>query len=236
MINLPIRSEPERRYSNPALHPLQLSLAFIATMGVATALAHMDETTANTELHTYEKPLETHPSQGEVRVIEGTRAELMTSFKGAVASIHTKTLTPDHVYTLWWVVINEPAACATMPCTAPDILENTEAVQADIAYGDGIIAGEDGEGVFNSILPKGDMKGSWFSRGFLNPEGAEIHLVLNDHGPLLPSQAHSMVHSYRGGCTTESIPPAFPETAATDGVPGPNTCALVQVVVFQQIP
>jgi hypothetical protein len=43
-----------------------------------------------------------------------------------------------------------------------------------------------------------------------------------------------MLNTYRGGCSDESLPPPFPDTAKSDGEPGPNTCRLVQFTVFQQ--
>jgi len=43
-----------------------------------------------------------------------------------------------------------------------------------------------------------------------------------------------MLNTYRSGCTDESLPASFPDTAKADGEPGPNTCALVQAAVFQQ--
>jgi hypothetical protein len=57
--------------------------------------------------------------------------------------------------------------------------------------------------------------------------------VLNDHGPLLPEMASTMVNTYRGGCADESIPDAFPDSARADGEPGPNTCRLVQDAIFE---
>lgn len=57
---------------------------------------------------------------------------------------------------------------------------------------------------------------------------------VNDHGPLLPDMAHSMIGFSRGGCMDESIPAMFPAVARADGIPGPNTCRLVQVAIFTQ--
>ena len=78
------------------------------------------------------------------------------------------------------------------------------------------------------------MPNTWFGNGYWNLLGAEIHLLINDHGPLVSHLAHSMLNSYRGGCRDESLPPPFPATAKADGTPGPNTCRLVQDVAFVQ--
>jgi hypothetical protein len=182
----------------------------------------------------YQRDVETHPSQGEVKVVNDAKATLMTTEAGAFASLATRELTPGNAYTLWWVVINEPTACETSPCKPPDVLQRSNITRADVGYADGVIAGKDGTGWFVSHLPVGTLRQAWFGTGFDNPQGAEIHLVINDHGPLLPDLAPSMLSSYRGGCTDGSLPAAFPATAKADGTPGLNTCRLVQDVIFIQ--
>jgi hypothetical protein len=96
------------------------------------------------------------------------------------------------------------------------------------------VAGSDGSASFAGFVSAGELPDGWFGNGFTNPLGAEIHLVLNDHGPTIPELVSNMLQTYRGGCTDESLPPAFPETAKADGIPGPNTCRLYQVAIFQQ--
>ena len=78
------------------------------------------------------------------------------------------------------------------------------------------------------------MPQAWYGNGLQDPEAAEIHLVINDHGPLLADMVGTMLGSYRGGCTDESLPLLFPDSAKADGTPGPNACLLYQVAVFQQ--
>lgn len=223
------------------LCPLVLLLAFMtlatacvpmppATPGEVEAKAPMD-VPAVQQTTTI---VETHPSQGDVVQIEGSKATLFTTDDSATMTFRTSKLEPGYVYTAWWVVINNPVACATSPCTPKDVLGNTEAVEADVTRADGIVVGDDGVGTFAGYLAKGTVPGGWFGHGFTNPRGAEIHIVINDHGLLIPELAANMLNSYRGGCTDESLPPAFPDTAKADGVPGPNTCRLVQISIFRQ--
>jgi hypothetical protein len=70
-----------------------------------------------------------------------------------------------------------------------------------------------------------------FGHGLTNPRGAEIHLILQDHGPGLVANQLSPV---RGGCTDASLPSLYPPVAFADGIPGPNTCRLRQFAVLQQ--
>lgn len=113
-------------------------------------------------------------------------------------------------------------------------LERTAETDTDVGYAAGLIAGPDGTGRFVFHQPLGAIPQAWFGIGYTNAQGAEIHLVVNDHGPLVEGMEHSMTGSYRGGCTDESLPAAFPETAKANGKPGPNTCRLLQTAVFAQ--
>lgn len=207
-----------------------VATALLLALSISACATHADSHQAKA----YQQTVHTHPSQGPVRTIEGTNTYLVTTEEAAFAHMETQELEPNHVYTLWWVVINNPEACAQLPCTAEDVLQRTAAVKADVTYADGVVAGPDGSAVLNGALRKGELADSWFGNGFANPQDAEIHLVVNAHGPLLPALAYSMLSSYRGGCRSDSLPEAFPDTAKADGIPGPNTCAMVQDAIFQQ--
>lgn len=174
-------------------------------------------------------------AQSGTGLVERAYATLNTNANGASFTFHATRLNPGHVYTVWFVAINAPENCATSPCTAAaDVLGNTEGVQANITYGAGHVVGESGQATFAGSIPAGTMPDGWFDNDFSNPLEAEIHLVLNDHGPKIPELVSNMLHTYRGGCTDESLPPPFPATAKADGIPGPNTCRLYQVAIFQQ--
>ncbi len=185
-------------------------------------------------VHTYTKHVETHPSQGEVRVIDGAQATLVMTKAGAFASIQTSELVPGNAYTLWFVVVNEPRACENSPCNAKDVLTRSDLTKADVGYADGLIAGPDGNGQFTAFRPLGALPQAWLGTGFEDPWGSEIHLVINDHGPLIAGREAEMTGSYRGGCTDQSIPAIMPATARADGAAGPNACKLVQDVIFVQ--
>lgn len=165
--------------------------------------------------------------------VPGAWAKLKRDDRGAKFTFHATQLKAGHVYTVWFVIVNDPTACATTPCTAADIILNSNAVSSDVTYGAGRVAGNSGKASFSGRISAGVLSNSWFGNGFTNPRGAEIHLVLNDHGPVIPDLVSNMLTTYRGGCTTESLPTIFPPTAIADGIPGPNTCRLYQVAIFQ---
>ncbi|MGC3939629.1 hypothetical protein ACOTTU_17635 [Roseobacter sp. EG26] len=169
----------------------------------------------------------------EARPIKEAMATLVTNKRGAVMRLRTSELEPGHVTTAWWVIINAPWACTSSPCSAEDVIGRAEQVRTQIVYADGTVNKSDGTAEFSANLQSGRIPQGWFDQGFDSPETAEIHLVLNDHGPLIPEIAASMLTSYRGGCSDESLPPPFPARAKTDGIAGPNTCVLIQDAIFK---
>ena len=166
------------------------------------------------------------------RPIPDTLAQLSTDKDGVRMTVQTRDLIPGHVTTAWWVIMTNAAACQRTPCPAEDVIGRADEVGTQIVYADGAVNGPDGTARFAAYLPAGPVPEGWYVRDVVDPTTAEIHLVLNDHGPLIPEIAASMLTSYRGGCSDESLPPPFPDTAKADGVAGPNTCALIQDAIF----
>ena len=176
----------------------------------------------------------THPSQGDVVDIEGTTATLLSTEGGIAIHLATSNLEVNHAYTLWVAMINNPEACTAKPCPGPEVLGNSEALQAEMTQGDSLLYSDEALMEFTSFIPVGDVPEGWFGNGLTNPMGAEIHLVVQDHGELIPDMAGMMLNTVRGGCTDESVPPPYPDGAKADGEPGPNTCRGMQLAIFMQ--
>ena len=175
----------------------------------------------------------THPSQGDVEIVDGGTARLDADAEGIFVNMESVGLTPGHIHTLWFVAINAPEACEGAPCTTKDVLKNTSQVQADVGYLDGILVGPEGTASFNGFQAVGPLQGAWFSDGLKGTDGVEVHLVVNDHGPMIEGIVGEMLTTYRAGCTDESIPKPMPASARRQGTPGPNACRLVQFSIFQ---
>jgi hypothetical protein len=199
---------------------LVLGLATPLT-AIASALAISQTTTVNW-----------HAQSGE-GIVDGAWAKLVRNDQGATFTFHATELNPGHAYTIWFVIVNDPSACAPTPCTSADAILNSAGGNSDVICGAGHVVGNSGKASFSGHISTGELTNSWFGHGFTNPWGAEIHLTLNDHGPMIPDMVSNMLHSYRGGCTDKSLPAIFPPTAFADGIPGPNTCRLYQVAIFQ---
>jgi hypothetical protein len=215
----------------------RILLSFTAVLTLIAAVACISQAGAGADEVPIQKtlaPVMSHPSMGDMVAIENSRAILLTDDAGVSMSMHTFLLTPGHAYTAWWVVVNDPAACASIPCAPTDVLNNTDVVRAEVGFADGLVVDESGTADFAAYLPAGTMADGWFGHGLTNPRGAEIHIVIHDHGPLIPELAANMLTTYRGGCTDGSLPPTFPDFTKEFGQTGNNTCKMVQVVQFQQ--
>jgi hypothetical protein len=151
-------------------------------------------------------------------------------------TVSTSGMTPGHTMTLWWVAINNPAACEDqggeidgVPCNMPDLF-NPE-VQAAVLYGDGSVVNAAGRASFQARLYEGETPGSIAdllgipSIGMFDANAAEIHLVVRSHGPAIPGQVEEQLASYVGGCSEFMNPPSVP---AAEG-----ECADIQFSIHQ---
>ena len=161
----------------------------------------------------------------------GAEATLVRRDGGVSFTLRATNLRPGHAYTVWFVVINNPAACAASPCSGPDVILNP-ATDSQVTYGAGHISGNSGNAGFAGSFKVGSIDG-WLPGGGLDDaHSAQIQLVLNDHGPKLQGFMPGMIQTYRTGCTDASLPGIFPPSARADGTPGPNSCQLYQMAVF----
>lgn len=203
-----------------------LPLTFI--LGIENVVANSDKATHIRHSHVEHMATDTDAA----KTIANSMARLITDRHGAAMTLQTSELPPGHVTTAWWVIMNQPDRCESRPCSAKDVIERADIVGTQIVFADGVVNKADGTASFTGYLERGKVPNGWYQSEFANPQSAEIHLVLNDHGPLIPELAASMLTSYRGGCRDESLPPPFPVTAKVDGKGGPNTCRLIQDAIF----
>lgn len=161
--------------------------------------------------------------------VEGAQAKLTTNESGATVRFQTSGLTPGNAYTVWWIIFNNPAACAAPGCSDADF--GNAAALPELTYATGHVIGDSGKGNFGAHLQAGEVPGGWFGYGFTNPTGAEIHVAIHDHGPMIPSLVNEMISTFAGGCSNDysGMPPN-----AQNGTPGPNECATVQFTVVKQ--
>ena len=132
-------------------------------------------------------------------------------------TLNTAGLVPGTVATAWIAIFNTPAACATNPCSPPDLAN--PAVHGGLVYAGGRIIGADGTATFGGFRAVGDTSGIFMgTRGLILPMTAEIHLAVRTHGAAIlndPTVLSQQLTTFNGGCP-------------------PNPCANLHVSIHQQ--
>jgi hypothetical protein len=157
-------------------------------------------------------------------------ARLQRGPHGVTATASVDGAVPG-VYTMWWVVWNNPQACGDDGCDAADF--GTPGLNLDIGYAGGDVVQGDGRLRVTRHLREGRPLtglpvefGITSGDGLLDADSSEVHLVLRSHGPVLRGLTGDMRRTFNGGCV---YPNALP---AEYGTPGPNTCEDVYFAVF----
>lgn len=164
--------------------------------------------------------------------IEGSTVLLHKSAAGAAMTLETSALKPGHAITVWFVAIQSPENCTSNPCTPKEAMGMAEMMNPVATNAGGAVVHADGRIRVQGFLPVGEVKGNFYDTTFATPETSEYHIVVHDHGPLIPDLAADQLSTFRGGCTAKSVPPFYPDTSRTDGEGGPNTCITQQVALF----
>lgn len=115
--------------------------------------------------------------------LSGT-VRLTRSTEGLWADVDVDGLTPGYAYSVWWAIFNNPQGCDA-GCDSFDLRNITEA-QGSLVNGGGFV-GNGSTIVHGSHLARHDPEGKSVEagdpRGIRNPYGAEVHLIIRNHGP-----------------------------------------------------
>jgi hypothetical protein len=143
-------------------------------------------------------------------VSPGSSSTLVRNDTGVSATFLVSGLNPGVVYTFWWLVFNEPENCSPPACNLDDVVPfpGNSAAGVSLLFGAGQVIGNSGSGHYGARLAVGDTTGAFFGPGLVDPLGAEIHIVLRSHGPVVDGMVDEQLTSFNGGCP-------------------PNTCANV---------
>ena len=162
--------------------------------------------------------------------IPGAHSKLMRERDAITTLLYSPALQPGHGVTLWWVLFNNPDACvagnAPVRCGADDLLPFNPDTQAGgtVSFADGEWVTSAGRQVFVARITQGnaDEDPLW------NALGADVHLILRDHGPPQSGLEEAQITSFSGGCTEASVPPPL-----LDAPYGDFPCAYVQASVYE---
>jgi hypothetical protein len=153
-------------------------------------------------------------------------SQLVRTNSGISMNLRTTGLDPGHAYTIWWVVFNNPDDCqdgqGMIQCGMADLTDPD--VHLTLATAAGHIIGNSGRGNFGGALKAGDdsnLTGEGTvldSKALMNPRGAEVHLVVRDHGPLVPEWLPDQIQTFGGGCDQSHAD--YPPPLVGEGVDG----------------
>jgi len=140
----------------------------------------------------------------------GAFSILSTSDAGAEMTLSTSGLTAGHTVNVWWVIFNEPQNCThpegPLRCGPGDLppFGGNDSAVTSFVYAAGHQIGDSGQATFSARLATGDTSGALWGPGLINPTGADIHLVVRDHGILTPQQRAEGIHNF-GPCNPTCV-------------------------------
>jgi hypothetical protein len=186
---------------------------------VAMAVNGFGGQTSTADVLTFFLEDEVTPAAGDM---VGT-AELTRTGVGVRLKIDTTALTPGAAYGIWWIIFNNPGACTPLGCGNDGADFGNPDVEASIMNATGRVADANGNATFSAFLPVGFMHTEPASGnirqllgpGLQNVQGAEIHVVVRDHG--LSTGNIEQLSTLLGDCNTS----------------GPTGCFDAQFAVFQ---
>lgn len=142
------------------------------------------------------------------------QAWLTRTSHGLKLKLHTSGLPSGYSYSIWWLIYNNPGACAMgAGACNPDDFGNP-AVEGSVMNATGRIADGDGRLWINATLAPGFMHSvpnrQLFGPGLQNLYDAEIHVIVRCHGPTIPEINVAQVSMIDGGCDQyECFDPQF---------------------------
>jgi hypothetical protein len=104
---------------------------------------------------------------------------------GISFSLSTTGLQAGHAVTIWWMVLNPDGSLSVL-------------------YGAGHVIDAGGAAEFGGYLQVGDTKGALLGPGLLDAAGADVTLVVRDHGPADPGKVEEQIHTI-GGCNPTCV-------------------------------
>ncbi len=134
------------------------------------------------------------PGHSFIDWVSGASSTLTRTANGVNVSVQTSGLPEGHAVTVWALIFNNPSACGAGGCeeTRGDL--RVGAVQGSVQRVTGHVVGTTGS--FAGHLNIGEATQTAFGPGLLDPFGAQIHLIVREHGvaasgELLQQQFHN---------------------------------------------
>jgi hypothetical protein len=120
------------------------------------------------------------PGHTFIDFVPGASSTLVRTSNGISVSLQTSELPAGHAVTVWALIFDNPSACGVGGCdeTRGDL--GVPAVQGSLQRVAGHVVGT--ESSFAGHLGIGEATQTAFGPGLLNPYGAQINLIVREHG------------------------------------------------------
>ena len=147
--------------------------------------------------------------------------------------------------TNWLVIINNPEACASIPCTEADVFGSLPAnpSKSTVCYLTGQVVRNNGKAVFAGRLGVGNTHGCFFPDdpnpyGLLDPARASVHIIVQEHGRVLPGGEglEEQVSQFQGACNPDCVDTQVAFHEAIDAVEGVSISPMQDFVDETEIP
>ncbi len=189
---------------------MKQALLFVGMLVLGIGIQVLAGQTASSPAFTFPVHDELGNEIQPAKEVSGGFAQLTAEPFAVSMVFEANELTTGDAVTAWWVVFNQPELCTDQVCGEDDVLPppGNTAAGVSVLYADGKVVDTQGKARFASILLPNDTTEAIFGPGLTNPMGAEIHLVLRTHGPMVLELRSEQLSSLNGGCDPE--PPNTP--------------------------
>jgi hypothetical protein len=120
------------------------------------------------------------PGHTFIGFVPGATSTLVRTPNGISVSLETSGLPAGHAVTVWALIFNNPSACGPGGCDETRGELATPAVQGSLQRVTGHVVGATSS--FAGHLAIGEASQTAFGPGLLDPFGAQINLIVRDHG------------------------------------------------------
>jgi len=149
-----------------------------------------------------------NPAQVSGAEVPGAYSTLQRGYYSVTISLHTAGLTPEHAYSLWWVIFQNPGVCVN-GCGDDEInaviTSGANPVGIGVHYGGTFSAAETGRADIGSRLLEDSVDACTKAAPYspvcvpmLDASTAEVLVFLVDHGPAAAGAAP--VSAFDTGC------------------------------------
>ena len=145
-----------------------------------------------------------------LEVVENSQATLIRRENEIEMNLDSENL-PAGVYTVWWIIFNEPSFCVE-GCGGDDFARpevNASALWAAEGFVDDSGLGSFAAQLEENYLPANPVQ-LLFGPGLLDSFQAEIQPIIRWHGPPNPLLLEEQLTTFNGGCTTVPTDGLFP--------------------------